>query len=595
MKFLCFFSFFLAALCLPISSLPASAQVPEQGYGPPRSERMDGDVVAAMLSSRELENLRAFVRLYTLARWFHPSDVALATDWNRFAIEAIPPVLEADTSDELADLLSLQFVPIIDALEISRARPSLQRQPIDGLYWQWVHQGYEGALPTGYEQSRRPVPASEVSEPLIEQLPGGLWVKVPLAASVATPVKGTPSAVQHGFRLKPEGWMPAGFDRSTRLAGVVIAWGIIDQFYPYWDVVDVDWDEILPEILQAAARAKDDHEYRDVLDALLIAMQDGHAGTLYDQRYSGRAPVELKLIEERLVVVASSTEAGVEEGAIVETIDGLPASEAIEQRMRVGFSGSSHFRSLWTVNELPFGEKGTDLRLGLSYSDGRWEERIFKRLDRSEVKFPDQDRPRGIAVIENGLLYVDLTQIRNDFFNDSFDQIAAARGVVFDLRGRPTVSSDFLANLSERPTVSAQFLMPTFVLPDQIDATFQDISWQIEPAEPRFSSNVVFLTDASAISYPESLLGVIKGNNLAPIVGSPTAGANGNITAIDIPGGYRLFFTGLKVVNQDGSVHHNVGIQPDVLVKPTIAGIRDGRDEVLEAGLALVRSQMASN
>ena len=456
------------------------------------------------------------------------------------------------------------------------------------------HRGYEGPLPTGYEQRRATIPAAAVGLPHIEQLPGGLWVSMPLAA----PVTAQRMAIMDsrpGFSRKPDGWIPAGFDRSTRLAGVVIAWGIVDQFYPYWDVVDVDWDEVLPEMLQDAAQAEDDRAYRDVLDAMMIAMQDGHAGTLYHQRYSGQAPLRLRWIEDQLVVVASTPQSGLEIGAIVETIDGLSAREEIIRRMQVGFSGSLHFRRYWTVNELPFGEKGSVMTLGIVRVDGRREEIALERLDRSEVQLSRSNRTDIIAEIEEGVLYVDLTRIDRDLFEDSFTRISAARAVVFDVRGRAQVRSSFLANLSDNHTVSAQFLMPTFLRPDQEGVAFRDVSWRVDPAEPRFPSNLVFLTNAAAISYPESLLGLVKGNQLAPIVGSPTAGANGNLTAIDLPGGYRLFFTGLKVINQDGSVHHNVGVLPDVLVEPTIEGIRSGRDEVLGAGLDLVRARLVTN
>ena len=160
-------SFLLPLAGILLYSFAAQAQVPEQGYGPPRAEAVEGDVAASALSSHELESLRAFTRLYTLVRWFHPSDAALATDWDRFAIEAIPSALNAQSRDELADVLRLQFGPLVDALELSPDRPSIRHQPANGAHWQWVHRGYEGPLPTGYEQRRATIPAAAVGLSLI--------------------------------------------------------------------------------------------------------------------------------------------------------------------------------------------------------------------------------------------------------------------------------------------------------------------------------------------------------------------------------------------------------------------------------------------
>jgi hypothetical protein len=44
------------------------------------------------------------------------------------------------------------------------------------------------------------------------------------------------------------------------------------------------------------------------------------------------------------------------------------------------------------------------------------------------------------------------------------------------------------------------------------------------------------------------------------------------------------------VTGHDGrAVHHLVGVKPDVVVTPTIAGLRAGKDEVLERALSLIR------
>jgi C-terminal processing protease CtpA/Prc len=45
----------------------------------------------------------------------------------------------------------------------------------------------------------------------------------------------------------------------------------------------------------------------------------------------------------------------------------------------------------------------------------------------------------------------------------------------------------------------------------------------------------------------------------------------------------------MRVTRHDARTSfHAIGIQPDVPVTPTIAGLRGGRDEVLEKALAIV-------
>ena len=121
-------------------------------------------------------------------------------------------------------------------------------------------------------------------------------------------------------------------------------------------------------------------------------------------------------------------------------------------------------------------------------------------------------------------------------------------------------------------------------------AGWQNIGWNLTPATPRLAGKIVFLTDGRAISYAESVMGYISGRHLATIVGSPTAGTNGNIAAFQVPGDFTIVITGMRVTGHDGvAVHHLVGVMPDVPVSPTLAGIRAGRDEVLERALSLLQ------
>jgi len=119
---------------------------------------------------------------------------------------------------------------------------------------------------------------------------------------------------------------------------------------------------------------------------------------------------------------------------------------------------------------------------------------------------------------------------------------------------------------------------------------WSSFGWNVAPARPRIGGTVVFLTDARAISYAESVMGYVADRKLGTIVGSPTAGTNGNVASIRTPSGFQVGFTGMRVTGHDGRTpFHLVGVKPDVPVTPTVEGLRAGRDEVLERGLAIAR------
>jgi len=72
------------------------------------------------------------------------------------------------------------------------------------------------------------------------------------------------------------------------------------------------------------------------------------------------------------------------------------------------------------------------------------------------------------------------------------------------------------------------------------------------------------------------------------VIGSTTAGADGNVSKIFLPGGLRTMISGIGVYYPDGKETQRIGIIPDIEVQPTIQGIKDGRDELVEQAIKII-------
>ena len=159
---------------------------------------------------------------------------------------------------------------------------------------------------------------------------------------------------------------------------------------------------------------------------------------------------------------------------------------------------------------------------------------------------------------------------------------------MFDLRGYPTdAGSVILRHLIETPESDRWMHVARITGPFGQVESWQSVGWNLQPATPQLPARRVFLTDGRAISYAESVMGYVKDRKLATIIGGPTAGTNGNIVTFPTPGGFAITFTGMRVTGHDGRTqHHMIGIAPDIRLDPTLAGVRAGRDELLERALA---------
>jgi len=562
----------------------------------PRAAQMAGDVPPRPLSPRGLTNLAAFAQLYGLIRFFHPSDEAAAADWDSLAIAGVARVEPARTSAELARDLRAIFSPVAPSIEISASRlpPAMIVRPqgaVDAV--RWHHVGY-GDDP-GHVYSSKRIAARSVGPAYTVALPGGVSARIPLAlwrdATGATLPHASTTPASTG---KPAAFVPAGFDRTTRLAAVAAAWAMYGQFFPYFDQDSrARWRAALTPTLREAAHDADDLAFHDTLRRLIARLHDGHAMVPYYEPPRGALPLAWDWVQGQLVITATGSVAKqVKPGDVVVAIDGMAARHALARKAALE-SGSPQWTRFRGLDDLLMGPVDGPARITLKGPSGLRNVvlRYGKAGDGAEVI---EARPEPLTELRPGLFYVDLDRVTQSGFDARIPDLAKVRGLIFDLRGYPRMSPAFLQHLSDKPLRSAHFISLAFDHPDRPGVRADDGQWTLQPLAPRFTKNIVFITNGSAISYSESVLSVVAGNHLADIVGSPSAGANGNITFFDLPGGYQVSWTGMKVTNADGSRHYLRGIQPTVPVARTIAGVRASRDELLDRAIELVRTRMAA-
>lgn len=104
-----------------------------------------------------------------------------------------------------------------------------------------------------------------------------------------------------------------------------------------------------------------------------------------------------------------------------------------------------------------------------------------------------------------------------------------------------------------------------------------------------FSGKVLVLQDEETQSQAEFTIMALQTVANVTVIGSQTAGADGGYVTIPLPGGYQATMTGQGIYYPDGRETQRIGIVPDIVVRPTIRGIQDGRDEVLERAIHVAK------
>lgn len=73
------------------------------------------------------------------------------------------------------------------------------------------------------------------------------------------------------------------------------------------------------------------------------------------------------------------------------------------------------------------------------------------------------------------------------------------------------------------------------------------------------------------------------------VLGSNSVGADGNVTYLPLLNGKNLTFTSLGVYTPEMGQTQRIGLSPDIEVYPTIQGIKEERDELMEAAIEYLR------
>jgi len=569
-----------------------------------------GDTPAARLEGPKaltpqgLRNLEAFTRALNYVRFFQPSDEGARADWARLASEGVRAVEGAASTPQLAQRLQTFFAPYAPSAQflIADQKPRVPAPPPDAaLAVRWSHIGF------GQNQSQPTYRSTREFIPLAERAAKGwadpqaattlklssevrLWLPSVAYADAdrkTLPKAPAPSSARiTGLPEPTAGASGSGADRAVRLGDVALAWGIFQHFYPYFDVVKTDWNAELSKALRGAAQDKDSEAFTHTLRRLTAPLKDGHVHVFHPETQRQAIPLEVQMVEGQPVVLRAPVSVkDLLAGSRILAVDGEPSAQRLARLKSEISAATEGWMNVRLAQEFLAGDLGTEVKLAYCTPGGqRGETTLTRNWNYWEPQ--DAGKPAKVAELKPGIWYVDLDRTTDKDFEAALPKLAAARGVVFDLRGYPKMGPSFLQHLTDRPLESARWNKPIVTQPDGKGWTWDTSGrWNLEPNSPRIKGRVVFLTGGGAISYAESCMGIVEAYHLAEIVGEPTAGTNGNINPFQLPGGYDISWTGMKVVKHDGTPHHGVGIRPTELVIPTIQGISAGRDEVLERGI----------
>jgi hypothetical protein len=384
-------------------------------------------------------------------------------------------------------------------------------------------------------------------------------------------------------------------DAGFQILSLYRFWNIIQYWYPYRDITGEDWNAVLTEFLPRIGLAKTSDSYQLELMALIARVHDTHANLWSSIRVRPplrdcQVPVVVRFVGDSAVVAGYSRADGgivpLKTGDVITSIDGKTVSDLIASWVPFYADSNNAARLRDMGRSLTNGACG-DATLTIR----REEQTMTVSTPRISRELVDataggtHDLPGAtFRKLSDDIAYLKLSTVKSADAVNYIDYASGTKGLVIDLRNYP---SEFMVfslgqHLVDKPTEFARFTTGDPAYPGAFRWT---PPLTLTPQEPRYKGKIVILVDEVSQSQAEYTAMAFRAARGAIVIGSTTAGADGNVSAIPLPGGFQSMISGIGVFYPDKKATQRIGILPDVEVKPTVAGIRTGRDEVLEEAL----------
>jgi hypothetical protein len=528
------------------------------------------------LTKTQIENLAMLGKMWGFLKYHHPAVVSGQRHWDYDLFRVLPKVLAADKR-ETAEGALLDWIRGLGEIPactncITLDDKDLQQTPPTA----WINQ------------------ESEVGRDLADLLNKIYRTRSrqPQFYVSAAPGIGNP-VFDHELPYPALRFPDAGY----QLLSLYRYWNMIEYWYPNRDILDQDWNEVLAEFIPRMALAKSKDAYQLETIELIGRITDTHANlwsapsTLRPPAGTCQIPVTIRFIENRPVVTGyldatRGPATGLKIGDVIETLDGSAVNPLVEQ-WRPYYPASNRPTQLRDIAHAITRGNCVETRLGIR-RDGQPLNISTTRVPGGNLNSASElmhDLPGdAFRLLSPEVAYLKLSSVKMADAANYINKATGTKGLVIDIRNYPSEFMVFALGelLVSRPTPFARFTAPDVDNPGAIRWVGTPM---LTPKEPHYSGKVVILVDENSQSQAEYTAMAFRSAPGALVVGSTTAGADGNVSQINLPGGLSTMISGLGVYYPDKKPTQRIGIIPDIESRPTIAGIRAGRDEVLETAL----------
>ncbi|MFT3903504.1 MAG: S41 family peptidase [Niabella sp.] len=545
-----------------------------------------------VLSGEKVDRLRDLEMVWGFLKYHHPALQTGSYNWDNQLFGLIPKMLDA-RSDAAAD-------SILESLVDGLGRPPYCKD-CPGLIYDSIklNPDYAGL----FERGNLPRPLARKLEYFKEH-----------AFKIDKPFFVQQNLAEYPSFINEPDYGPGVPNVSVRLLALFRYWNIVQYYYPYRYLVR-GWDSALTEFIPRFAGCGNELDYAVTFRDLISRLGDSHATVSENPALEGQLggnaiPLLLSCAEGRIVISGDITPGSQKMsryiGDVVTKIDGTDI-DTLVAKFVLATPGSNYERKLYSITYPGLGalcrtHNGYS-ELEVMHENAPVNLRVKTVPSGSPLFEAKKDSEPKLRIIDDSIGYLNANRLKDGDFAEVCKALNDTKGIVIDLRRYPGTFMPYAYDWWLKPSKSA--FLKTSKFDFRRPGRFYFLSNDANGYDPlrdkgtdgkprntvRYKGGIAILVNSGTISQGELTAMAFRSIPGAVVVGSTTAGADGTVTPVPLPGNIKTLISGTGIYYPDGSETQQVGIKIDSFCTPTIAGIKQGKDELLLKAVEILKGR----
>ena len=425
------------------------------------------------------------------------------------------------------------------------------------------------------------------------------------------------------------------------LLALAKAWNAIEYLFPYKYVMDKDWEDVLVEMLPVFKEIKDRAGYEKAILMLETALNDTHAvgfmspenmqmtNAIFKVRYY--PPFDYKATKNGLIITKFLSDSLAKQSSLkvddaLVAINGIKIKQWLKNRSKLlpASNDAVIYRELSTRNnfrghtfafsniqdsilKVTVKRQKKNINLSLGMLD-RKNQKSIKIIKRHILKEQTKEKEfKALEAIGDSITLVRAGHLFDkDIPNDEdlpklSAELKSKKALIFDMRKYPQSPGFFSYYLpkilGKSPFKFARYYtadlrqIGIFRYKEELETYMYVPKDGTQPIGDLYNGQIIVLVNEDTQSMGEWFTMMLRQfNSNAVVIGSQTAGADGDLRRLTLPGDYQFYFTGNGIFYPDGRETQRIGIQPDIYFEPSAEDLGGNQDVQLKRALDFIRT-----